>query len=187
MTQIEVRNGLREGDHDPGPPGREQAAAPQRGQPARHRQRAGIGGLVEPLPPVEPEDAGVVPADLDRVIGGGDAAEAHQLLALAPCLFGRLALVDLGGGLVKKRIGRRGYGKRGGYRTLLATNRGDRWVFVYGFPKNERSNIAPAETEALKKLAAQLLSMSVQAISTAVRSGELLEVHGHAQDAISDS
>lgn len=95
--------------------------------------------------------------------------------------------VDLGGGLVKKRIGRRGYGKRGGYRTLLATNRGDRWVFVYGFPKNERSNIAPAETEALKKLAAQLLSMSVQAISTAVRSGELLEVHGHAQDAISDS
>lgn len=42
---------------------------------------------------------------------------------------------DLGGGLVKKRIARPGQGKSGGYRTLVATNKGDRWVFVFGFPK----------------------------------------------------
>ena len=48
---------------------------------------------------------------------------------------------DVGGGLVKKRIARPGQGKRGGFRTLVATNKGNRWVFVFGFPKNERSNI----------------------------------------------
>ena len=48
---------------------------------------------------------------------------------------------DLGGGLLKKRIARSGQGKSGGFRTLVATNKGNRWVFVFGFPKNERSNI----------------------------------------------
>ncbi|WP_219892083.1 type II toxin-antitoxin system RelE/ParE family toxin [Chamaesiphon polymorphus] len=32
---------------------------------------------------------------------------------------------DLGGGLVKKRIARPGKGKSGGFRTLIATNKGD--------------------------------------------------------------
>ena len=60
---------------------------------------------------------------------------------------------DLGSGLLKKRIAKQGQGKSGGFRTLVATNRGDRWVFVYGFPKNARSNIDKDEQEALKKLA----------------------------------
>ncbi|WP_425330086.1 type II toxin-antitoxin system RelE/ParE family toxin [Synechococcus elongatus] len=33
---------------------------------------------------------------------------------------------DLGGGLFKKRVARAGGGKSGGYRTLIATNQGDR-------------------------------------------------------------
>jgi hypothetical protein len=83
---------------------------------------------------------------------------------------------DLGGGLVKKRIGRPGQGKSGAYRTLIATNKGNRWVFVYGFPKNERSNIDKGETEALKKLAAHLLSLTTQAVTKAKQAGELIEV-----------
>jgi hypothetical protein len=86
---------------------------------------------------------------------------------------------DLGGGLVKKRIGRAGQGKSGGYRTLVATNKGDRWMFVFGFPKNERSNIDKDETEALKKLSAHLLSMMPKAIDTAKVAGELIEVECH--------
>ena len=35
---------------------------------------------------------------------------------------------DLGGGVVKKRIGLAGRGKRGGARTLVATNRGEQVV-----------------------------------------------------------
>jgi len=91
---------------------------------------------------------------------------------------------DLGGGLFKKRIGRPGQGKSGGFRTLVATNKGNRWVFVFGFPKNERSNVDKDETEALKKLAAHLLSLTPQAIGKAQRAGELLEVDCDAQDEV---
>jgi hypothetical protein len=83
---------------------------------------------------------------------------------------------DLGGGLVKKRVGRPGQGKSGGYRTLVATNRGNRWVFVYGFQKSERSNIASDEADALKKLAAELLSLNAVAVAKATQAGELIEV-----------
>lgn len=83
---------------------------------------------------------------------------------------------DLGGGLLKKRIARRGQGKSGGYRTLVATNKGNRWVFVYGFPKNRRSNIDRDEEEALKNLAAHLLSLTAQAVTKARQAGELIEV-----------
>ena len=83
---------------------------------------------------------------------------------------------DLGGGLLKKRIARTGQGKSGGFRTLVATNKGDRWIFVYGFPKNERSNIDKDEEVALKKLAVHLLSLSLEAIGKALQAGELMEV-----------
>lgn len=89
---------------------------------------------------------------------------------------------DLGGGLFKKRIARSGQGKSGGYRTLVATNKGNRWVFVYGFPKNERSNIDKDEAEALKKLAAHLLSLTAQAVTKAKQAGELIEVDFDAKD-----
>jgi len=89
---------------------------------------------------------------------------------------------DLGGGLLKKRIARPGQGKRGGFRTLVATNKGNRWIFVYGFPKNERSNIDKDEEEALKKLAALLLSLTTQAVDKAKLAGELIEVDCDAEN-----
>ena len=91
---------------------------------------------------------------------------------------------DLGGSLLKKRIARPGQGKSGGFRTLVATNKGNCWVFVFGFPKNERSNIDKDEAEALKKLAAHLLSLTAQALGKAQRDGELMEVDDGAQDQI---
>lgn len=89
---------------------------------------------------------------------------------------------DLGGGLLKKRIARPGQGKRGGFRTLVATNKGDRWIFVYGFSKNERSNIDKDEEAALKKLASYLLSLTPQALEKAKRAGELMEVNCDAEN-----
>jgi len=93
---------------------------------------------------------------------------------------------DLGGGLFKKRIARPGQGKSGGFRTLVATNKGNRWVFLFGFPKNERSNIDKDEEEALKKLAAHLLSLTAQALGKAQRAGELMEVDCDAQNEITN-
>ncbi|HSV44584.1 MAG TPA: type II toxin-antitoxin system RelE/ParE family toxin [Ramlibacter sp.] len=55
---------------------------------------------------------------------------------------------------------------------------------MFGFLKNERSNIDKDETEALKKLAAHLLSLTPQAIGEARRAGELIEVDCDAQDEV---
>lgn len=87
---------------------------------------------------------------------------------------------DLGGGLVKKRVGLAGRGKRGGARTLLATNKGDRWFFVFGFEKNERANIAAEEKEALQSLAQDLLARTEMELDSAVEDGSLQEIcHDH--------
>ena len=52
---------------------------------------------------------------------------------------------DLGGSVLKKRVALPGRGKRGGVRVIVATQKGNRWVFLYGFEKNERDNISDRE------------------------------------------
>ena len=87
---------------------------------------------------------------------------------------------DLGGGMVKKRVGVSGRGKRGGARTLVATNEGNRWFFVYGFEKNDRANIADDELEALKELAEQLVARTGKQLAEALNDGTLSEIcHDH--------
>src|SRR5262245_10138706 len=66
---------------------------------------------------------------------------------------------DLGGNLLKKRIARPGQGKRGAFRTVVASRDGDRCFFLFGFAKNERSDIDEEEEAALKRWASTLLSM----------------------------
>jgi hypothetical protein len=97
---------------------------------------------------------------------------------------------DLGGGLIKKRIARPGSGKSGGFRTLLAarrfrgklppksslTNKGDLWIFLYGFPKSKRSNIGKDEEQQLKKSAEDLLSLAPEGIELLKNEDELIEV-----------
>jgi hypothetical protein len=83
---------------------------------------------------------------------------------------------DLGGGVVKKRVGLAGRGKRGGARTLVATNKGNRWFFIYGFEKNDRANITDDELEALKEIAEQLLARTGQQLDAAVQDGSLQEI-----------
>lgn len=58
---------------------------------------------------------------------------------------------------------------------------------MFGFPKNERSNIGKDEAEALNKLAAHLVSLTAQAIGKAQDAGELIEVDCDAQDEVSHS
>jgi hypothetical protein len=86
---------------------------------------------------------------------------------------------DLGGGLYKKRVARTGQGKSGGFRTLVATNRGDRWIFVFGFAKNERDNINKKEQESLKVLANQLLALPKQDLLRMQSKFKLIEVNCH--------
>ena len=88
-------------------------------------------------------------------------------------------LIDarLGGGLIKKRIARSGQGKRGGYRVILASNLGDRWVFMFGFAKNERDNVDDDELRLMKRLASAFLEMDDRMVKEALTSGEIVEIH----------
>ena len=81
-----------------------------------------------------------------------------------------------GGGVVKKRVGLAGRGKRGGARTLVATNKGDLWFFVFGFEKNERANISAEEKEALQTIAQDLLSRTGKELDAEVEDGSLQEI-----------
>lgn len=83
---------------------------------------------------------------------------------------------DLGGGVFKKRVGLPGRGKSGSVRTLLATNRRDRWFFLFGFEKNDRTNISSKELEALQLLAGDLLSLKNEQIRNGIDDGAFLEV-----------
>lgn len=83
---------------------------------------------------------------------------------------------DLGGGVVKKRVALPGRGKSGGSRTLVATNRVNRWFFVFGFEKNERANISDKELEALQATATDLLALSPDELDDAVTQEILQEI-----------
>ncbi len=87
-------------------------------------------------------------------------------------------LVDarLGGFLLKKRIGRAGGGKRGGYRTIVAYRQGVRLVFLFGFVKNEADNITRAEHLALGKLGDVYLGYDEATIDRMVRETLMIEV-----------
>lgn len=83
---------------------------------------------------------------------------------------------DLGGGVLKKRVALPGRGKSGSARTLVATNKGSRWFFVFGFEKNERTNISAKEVEALQRIAADLLRLGSSELGAHVASEALKEI-----------
>lgn len=84
---------------------------------------------------------------------------------------------NLGSSLVKKRIARRGQGKRSGFRTIVVFQKERRTIFIYGFTKNQRDNINEHEEKALKKLARYLLDASENELKEMIANGDLYEVN----------
>ena len=86
---------------------------------------------------------------------------------------------NLRGHVFKKRVGVANKGKRSSARTLIATNQGSKWFFMYGFEKNDKSNIADNELEGLQDLAKDLLTRTQVQIEEAISAGKLEEIcHG---------
>lgn len=110
-----------------------------------------------------------------------DLTDAILCAAVAEMIAG-LIDADLGGNVVKKRVALPGRGKSGSTRTLLATNRGSRWFFVFGFEKNERANITDADLRDLQRLAHDILSMTMAQLDAEVERGTLKEICNGNQD-----
>ena len=83
---------------------------------------------------------------------------------------------DLGGGVMKKRVALPGRGKSGGARTLVATNKDNRWFFMFGFEKKDQANVSAKELAALQTIAADLLKLSSTQLDAHVEGEALLEI-----------
>ena len=83
---------------------------------------------------------------------------------------------DLGGYIVKKRVALPGRGKSGGARTIVATKKGKRWFFIFGFAKNDKANITASELERIQSFASDLLSLSDKLLDEVVKEGKLVEI-----------
>jgi hypothetical protein len=83
---------------------------------------------------------------------------------------------DIGHGLIKQRVARPGQGRSGGFRTIIAYRAGDRAVFLYGFAKSRKANIANADLRDLVDFGALLLDLDEDGIEAMLASDELKEV-----------
>ena len=83
---------------------------------------------------------------------------------------------DLGGGVIKQRLARKGQGKSGGYRSIILFRRTERAFFVYGFAKGDRANIQRDELQAFRKLASEMLVLDNKELRAAMKNGTITEV-----------
>lgn len=83
---------------------------------------------------------------------------------------------DLGGGVIKLRIARKGEGKSGGSRAIVLFRSQIRAVFVYGFEKKDLDNIKPIELEGFRELANIILGYSNVELDAQVQAGSLIEI-----------
>ena len=107
--------------------------------------------------------------------GGSEVAEEELCRAIRQAEKG-LVDADLGGGVIKQRLARKGQGKSGGYRSIVLFRRAERAFFVYGFAKSDQDNIPRNELQAFRTLASEMLAFDDEALAAAVESGTITEV-----------
>ncbi len=83
---------------------------------------------------------------------------------------------DLGAGLIKQRVARKGRGRSGGFRTIIAYRTAERSVFIYGFAKSRQANLNAADQRDLADYGGMLLRLDDDGIETIVAGDELKEI-----------
>lgn len=89
---------------------------------------------------------------------------------------------DLGGGVFKQRVARKGQGKSGGYRVIVLYKIGKLALFVHGFPKSEEDNISPAQEEKFKDMSRIYLGLSEKLLNKLVADKEFMEVQWYEKE-----
>lgn len=100
----------------------------------------------------------------------------ENLLGAIDNLKKGLSVADLGGNLYKVRVARPGKGKSTGFRTIVVYQQEEKAIFVYGFGKNEKSNIDRVELEYFKKLGSALLILEKEQIKDSIKKRILFDL-----------
>ena len=113
--------------------------------------------------------------EFNRFAGKEKISNDDLCVAIARAMRG---IVDahLGRGLIKQRIARKGQGRSGGYRTIIAFQQGNRSFFIYGFAKNELDNIADDDLNDIATYAAALMGLTDKLIAAALKAKKIEEV-----------
>ena len=88
---------------------------------------------------------------------------------------------DLGGGVIKQRIARKGGGRSGGFRAIILFRRGELAFFVYGFAKSDRETLRPDELATYRLLANEYLALDRAGLEAAQSVGAIIEVKCNGQ------
>jgi hypothetical protein len=93
-------------------------------------------------------------------------------------------LVDanLGGNLFKKRIPKKGEGKSGGHRAILAYVEGTKTFFMFGFEKSAKDNLDKNEKRDYKEAAKKYISLNDEQLELALGNEILFEVNCDEKD-----
>jgi hypothetical protein len=83
---------------------------------------------------------------------------------------------DLGGGVYKMELARKGEGKHGSYRSIVIFKSEFRSFFMYCFPKSKRDNISDKELKVFKGKAKDNLSFTDEEISQLLRNETFIEI-----------
>jgi hypothetical protein len=83
---------------------------------------------------------------------------------------------DLGGGLIKQRVARRGHGRSSGYRMIVGYRVKDRAIFLFGFAKNMRENLEDDELLSLREKAEIWLATNGAKLQKEIEVGNLQEI-----------
>lgn len=83
----------------------------------------------------------------------------------------------LGSGVFKKRISnRKGRGRRGASRLLIAYKKGNNIFFLFAYNKNEIENVTPKEKKVLQARSKIYFNLSVEELKKAVEAKLLFEI-----------
>lgn len=83
---------------------------------------------------------------------------------------------DLGGGVIKQRIARKGGGRSSGFRTIVLFRQSEPAFFVHGFAKSSWENLRRDELKAFRLLADEYLALDRPGLAAVQAIGAIIEV-----------
>ena len=89
---------------------------------------------------------------------------------------------NLGGGVIKQRIARKGQGRSSGSRAIVLLCLQGRMVYVYGFEKKDKDALAEDELSAFRELATVMQGYRDAELAKRVADGALIKVEDSGED-----